>query len=222
MGTVTHGAIVAGGGAVRLEGIAKGLEMVGGVRIVDRVARALGSVVDELVMVVAPSTVDPQRWHVSYQPRAAAAGTATDMPIIRDMLDPGPSASGSAAGVHAALKTLGAPALVVAWDLPFVTRALLASLLAHAHATSDADAVVFAGAEPDSLEPLCAWYAPRCADVIEAHWNAGERSLHAVLRRVRTRVIPREALRAFGDPDILLWNVNTPDDLVRARALVTV
>jgi molybdopterin-guanine dinucleotide biosynthesis protein A len=36
---------------------------------------------------------------------------------------------------------------------------------------------------------------------------------------VRVRVLPVDVLRTFGDPARIFFNVNTPDDLVRANRM---
>jgi molybdopterin-guanine dinucleotide biosynthesis protein A len=191
------GAIVAGGRAARLGGIAKGLLRVGDSRMIDRVAGALRPQIDELLIVT--DSPDAATW----LPNAR---------IVRDALIGG----GAAAGVHAALSATRGPVLAVAWDMPFVTRELCAALVARA-AAGDADAVVPQSPTAKLLEPMCAWYAPVCADAIAAGWDAGDRSLHGMLARVRTVVLPLHVVERAGDPDRLFLNVNTQAELERAR-----
>lgn len=170
----------------------------GGVRMIDRVAAALSPVVDTILLVA--NAPDAPAW---------LPGTR----VVTDVLEGG----GSAAGVHAALHAAGGPAIVVAWDMPFVTTALL-NLIAGS-ATPGADAVVPAGRAPGEFEPLCAWYAKSCADAIEAEWSAGDRSLHGLLRRVATVVVPGERVAKLGRAERLFFNVNSEGDLLRAREL---
>jgi molybdenum cofactor guanylyltransferase len=194
-----RGAILAGGSGTRLGGAAKGLLTVGGRRLIDRVHAALAPLCDDIAVI---------------GDHADAATWRTDLRVLRDGLPGG----GSAAGVHAALRGLASPLLLVAWDLPLVSTALL-RLLADAGARGGAahDAVVFAGAAPGSLEPCCAWLTPPVADAIERGWARGERSLHAALQAVRCTVLPRRSLAALGGADLLLRNVNTPADLAAAE-----
>lgn len=167
--------------------------------MIDRVAAALAPAVSELVV-------------VSNAPDAA--GWLPGVRVIRDELAGG----GSAAGVHAAAAASPRGAVVVGWDLPFVTTALVELLVERARA-APADAVVPAGARAGELEPLCAWYAPRAAVAIAAAWPSGERSLHALLRRVSAHVVSRAEVAAVGDPTRLFANVNTAGDLADARRL---
>jgi molybdopterin-guanine dinucleotide biosynthesis protein A len=101
--------------------------------------------------------------------------------------------------------------------MPFVTRDLLESIIAHVD--SGTDAVVAVHTPGGRLEPLCAWYGQGCAPAIESAWDSGDRSLHGMLSRVNTRAIPIERLVALADADRLFLNVNTAADLERARAL---
>jgi molybdopterin-guanine dinucleotide biosynthesis protein A len=193
------GVIVAGGTASRLGGIAKGLAEVGGLRIVDRVSSALASVSDSIV--VATNATDAAQW---------VAGAR----IVPDILEGG----GAAAGIHAALTACRSPVIAVAWDMPFVRPALMAKIASYADPTRY-DAVVPAGDEPDSLEPLCAWYAPSVAPAISARWSTGRRGLHDLLSDLRTYIVPRDVIATIGRPKRLFFNVNTPEDLEAARAM---
>ena len=202
MTTVT-GVILAGGKASRF-GAPKGLAEVGGARILDRVAAALGAVADELLL-------------IANVPEAAA--WLPGVRVVGDVL-PGRGALG---GVHAALHHARGPALVVAWDMPFVPAALLAEL----RALGDAGA---AAATPEShaprgVEPLCAYYGAGClaaagrrlADVPEGGRTVCPSTLLADVGAARVPLARVTAV--YGDPDALFMNVNTPDDLARARAL---
>jgi molybdopterin-guanine dinucleotide biosynthesis protein A len=166
--------------------------------MIDRVAAALSPVVDTLMVVA--NAPDAASW---------LPGTR----VVTDVLQGG----GSAAGVHAALRAAGGPTLVVAWDMPFVTTALLD--LITGGAARETDAVAPAGRTRGEFEPMCAWYAPRCADEIEAGWAADDRSLHGLLRRVSTVVVPAERIATLGSPERFFFNVNTEDDVLRARQL---
>lgn len=191
------GVILAGGLASRYGGRAKGLEVVGGRRILDRVAAALADAADELLLVA--NHPDADGW----------------LPGVRVAGDVRPHA-GSLGGIHAALVHAGGPALVVAWDMPFVTAPLLRALRALG---SDADAAV---PESDSsrrgLEPLCAYYGPACLPAIERRLDAGDRRVIGFYDDVRLRRLDAAAVARFGDPALLFLNVNTPAELALAEA----
>jgi molybdopterin-guanine dinucleotide biosynthesis protein A len=105
------GAIVAGGANERFGGEPKGLRRVGGLRIIDRVASAIRAVTPEIVLVANAS--DAEQW---------LAGAR----VYRDVR----SERGSVVGLHTALASIPADgiALVVAWDMPFVSAGLLSLL----------------------------------------------------------------------------------------------
>lgn len=192
------GVVLAGGGARRLGGIAKGLLEVDGERIVDRVARALRSASDALVLVAN----DP-----------GATSWLDAEAVIPDVH----AGAGPLAGVHAALVALGRPVLLVAWDMPFVSAALLRELRRRGEATPGTVAVVPESAE-GALEPLCGWYAPSCAPEIERALLAGARRVRDVVAALPgCLTMPIEDVRRFGDPAVLLASVNTPGELTRAQ-----
>jgi molybdopterin-guanine dinucleotide biosynthesis protein A len=190
------GAILAGGGATRFGGRPKGLETVGGARILDRVARALAPVCDDLLLVA--NATDAEGWLHGAR-------------VVSDVW-PG---LGSLGGLHAALAHARGAVLVVAWDMPFVTSALLGALRDLGAGGARAARPVHADGR---AEPLCAWYDARCLDVAERLLDAGERRARTLGDTVAAAALQGSVLAAFGDPRLLLSSVNTPDDLARARA----
>jgi molybdopterin-guanine dinucleotide biosynthesis protein A len=196
-----RGAILAGGQATRLGRVPKGLLVVNGRRMIDAVHSALTPACDDIV--VCSSHPDAAQWLPSVR-------------VVPDLV----TDAGSAAGVHAALRQLAAPVVVVAWDMPFVTAALVALLCERgARGGTEHDAVVIAGRTAGTYEPLCAWYLPPMADAIERAWAQSERSLQVALRDLRLTVIERDELRGLGGADQLLRNVNTPADLAAAQEI---
>ena len=194
----TTGVILAGGRSSRFGGAPKGLAEVGGRRMIDRVAEALREATDELLLVA--NSIDAAGW---------LPGVRTRADVIAD--------AGSLGGLHAALSHARGAALVVAWDMPFVTAGLLAELRAAAGA-EHADAAACTGSGAERLEPLCAWYAPACRAVAERLIRAGDLRAGALLDAVRTHVLPPERVRAHGDPALLFLNVNDPRALHAADA----
>ncbi|MCC6317833.1 MAG: molybdenum cofactor guanylyltransferase [Gemmatimonadaceae bacterium] len=193
------GVIMAGGGSTRFGGRPKGLERVGRARLIDRVADALRTCCDDLLLVA--NDPEAERW----------------IPGVTVRRDVRPN-EGGLGGLHAALTHAAAPVIVVAWDMPFVTGALLQRLR-----TCDptADAVLPWSPGPRGVEPLCAWYAPACLPVITRCLDAGERAMVGFHHLVRLTVLPEGEVRTFGDPSELFLNVNTTDDLARAQAIAS-
>lgn len=189
------GVILAGGAASRYGGLPKGLERVGGRRIIDRVADALADVTDDLLLIAN----DPAAPHW--------------LPGIRVRQDLVPNAGGLG-GIHAALHHAASPVLVVAWDMPFVPSGLLARLR---ELGDSADVAVPESGSRRGVEPLCAFYAPSCLPAIDRSLADDDRRVVGFHAHVRVARLPADEVSAFGDPDLLFMNVNTPDDLVRAE-----
>jgi molybdopterin-guanine dinucleotide biosynthesis protein A len=172
---------------------------VGGIRIVDRIASALRAVAPDLILV------------------SNAADAASWMPgvaVVRDVRNE----RGSLVGLHTALSTASASdgAIVVAWDMPFLTADLL-ELIVEAPPGDDY-AVLPEG--PHALEPMCAFYSRRCLPAIDAALDAGDLKLSSFIERLPSvRRLARSAVTRIGDPKRLFFNVNTPDDLAAAEAM---
>ena len=193
-----RGAVIAGGAATRYGGEPKGLVTVGGRRVLDRVVDALAEATGELPVLIAN---DP-----------AAAGWRPGLAVHADV-EPG---LGSLGGILTAVE-VAAPVVCVAWDMPFVAAGLLRELAALVEAGADA-----ALPESDSrrgLEPLCAAYGPACGPAIRAAIARGDRRAIAFHDAVRVARLSRERVLRHGDPGILFFNVNTPEDLTRAETL---
>ena len=193
------GVILAGGAASRYGGRPKGLERVGGRRVIDRVAEALAGAADGLLLIAN----DP-----------AATDWLPAVPMAADVR----TGSGSLGGIHAAIVRSGGPVLVVAWDMPFVPAGLLRALR---EAGAQADAALPESGSRRGVEPLCAYYSPACVPAIERRLDANDMRVVSFFDDVRVARLPEATVRSFGDPAILFMNVNTPDDLALAERHAT-
>lgn len=193
-----RGAILAGGRASRYGGRPKGLEPVGGERIIDRLVaeceRALGA-----PPLLVANAADAPAWR----------------PGLRVVPDTRPGL-GALGGIYTAVVEAPAPVVCVAWDMPFVTAELLAALAA---GLADHDAFLPESGGRRGVEPLCAAYGPACAEAIAASAEAGDLRAVGFHARIRTGILPLEQVRRLGDPARLFFNVNTADELARAEAL---
>ena len=185
-------AILAGGRARRLGGVDKGRLLVGGRTILHRQIDLLRGLVDRVVVV----TSEPDRY--------ADLGVT----VVPDAI-PG---SGSLGGIYTAIRAAGTPVLVLACDMPFLTAPFLARVL---EAGQDVDVALPRG--PDGYHPLCACYAPACADHIRRRIEAGALKVLDLLTDVRVRELGPGDIEAFDPDGLLLLNINTPDDLARAQ-----
>jgi len=195
-----RGAVLAGGGARRYGGLPKGLLTVGGRRILDHVAGAVHTVTAAAPLLIA-NAPDAASWR----------------PDLRTIPDSRPG-FGSLGGIYTAVTAGPEPVLCVAWDMPFVPEALLSALVAGA-ASGGYDAFLPESSGRRGLEPLCAVYGPACAPAIARRLDSGDLQAISFHADVRVGILSLAEVKAFGDPDELFFNVNTPADLARAEAL---
>ena len=193
-----RGAILAGGGATRFEGKPKGLALVGGERILDRLVRVMTAALGEPPLLVA-NAPDAGSWR----------------PDLRTVSDVRPG-FGALGGIYTAVMTAPAPVVCVAWDMPFVSETLVRAL---AEGLEQHDAMLPQSDGRRGVEPLCAAYGPACRDAIAASLSAGDLRAIGFHDRIRVGILPLERVRALADPDLLFFNVNTADDLARADQL---
>jgi molybdopterin-guanine dinucleotide biosynthesis protein A len=166
--------------------------------LIDRVAAALRGAADDLLLV------------------ANDAGADTWLPGVRRVTDVRPGL-GPLGGIHAALASTKGAVLVVAWDMPFVSPALLSALRRIALARHCA---VVPESAPGRLEPTCALYAQSCRAELERWLDAGSRNAAALLGDCPcVRVLSVEEASVFGDPDRMFFSVNTVAALERAETL---
>jgi molybdopterin-guanine dinucleotide biosynthesis protein A len=193
-----RGAIIAGGQAARHGSRPKGLERVGGERILDRLVATFEAALGAQPLLVA-NAPEASAWRPGLR-------------VVADLL----AGSGPVIGIYTAILAAPAPVVCVAWDMPFVTAPLLRAL---ADGLSGADACLPESGGPRGLEPLCAAYGPAAGPAIAAALAAGERSAVGFHDRIKLGILSSERVRAFGDPAVLFFNVNTPDDLAEADRL---
>jgi molybdopterin-guanine dinucleotide biosynthesis protein A len=197
-------AILAGGRATRLHGADKSGLLIGGRTIRDRQLEALSGLVDDIFLVGSPA--------------AGREGDSPDAPAGLPRVPDLAAARGPLGGIQAALHHAGDAecTLIVACDLPFVTRPFLAFLLARALAADAADVVV--PRSGDRLHPLCATYNRRVREVVDRRVAAGALAVQGLFDHVRVDVIEPEVVATFDPEGVMLWNVNTPDEYERACA----
>lgn len=123
---------------------------------------------------------------------------------------------GSLVGIHTALSYARQPILLVAWDMPFVTRELL-TLICDRAATSTCATVPIG---PAGLEPFCAVYTPECLPWIESGLAADDLRLSNMFDRLPDyHRVEGPDLDAIGDATRLFFNVNDANDLAAAERM---
>jgi len=193
-GSLRLGAILAGGKSRRF-GSPKALAMMGGVTLVERVARPLREAGARPVLITGPHL--PDLGHL--------------LPCRSD-LRPG---LGPLSGLHTALVWAGelglTGTLCVACDMPFLSADLLRRIAERGEASHDTVIVPESGG-PRDIEPLCAWYPTSAASVVAKLLESDTRTMAHLLTELRLEVLPLAEVATFGDPARLFHNVNTIED----------
>ncbi len=189
------GVILAGGKSRRMGGSPKALIPFGERPLIQHIVERVQSVLPDCLVV----TNSPELY--------AFLGT----PMVGDAFAEGGSLGGIYSGLAAAP---GDAAFCVACDMPFLSAGLIAYLAARA---GEADVVI-----PDAageLQPLHAVYGKACLPAMERRLRAGQLKIAGVFDEVRVLGVPAEVVARFEAPELAFMNLNTPDDLARARGL---
>jgi molybdopterin-guanine dinucleotide biosynthesis protein A len=190
------GVIQAGGKSTRMGGAPKALMELGGRRIIERVVGVVRAVVDDVLVV----TNTPELY--------AFLG----LPMVADVFPDHGSLGGLYSGLRAAP---GDAAFTVACDMPFLREDVARLVVARA---PEADVVI--PRVGDQLETLHAVYGKRCLGPMEDRLRAGRLKIVGFFEAVRVLEIPEPEVARHADPAVVFMNVNTPDELERARSLV--
>jgi molybdopterin-guanine dinucleotide biosynthesis protein A len=122
---------------------------------------------------------------------------------------------GPLSGIHAALShTQTRFNLIVAVDTPFVSREFLVYLAGRA---IDSSAIVTIPEVAGYLEPVCAVYARDFLAIAEQALQRGDNKIAPLLPKDGTLVIGEAELKRFAFTAEMFENLNTPEDLERAR-----
>jgi molybdopterin-guanine dinucleotide biosynthesis protein A len=122
-----------------------------------------------------------------------------------------PEPSHPLVGAIAALDAAPDRVLLLGCDMPFLTGELIGWL-----ASLEAPAVASVAGR---LEPFIGIYDAGAADGFE-HALAAEDSLQRAVAGLEPRLITESELGRFGSPERLAFNVNSPDDLLRAERMM--
>ncbi len=166
------------------------------------VIERLRSVVDEVVIIAN----DPPRF------------AHFDVPVFGDVYH----GIGALGGLHAALSALDALhveyGLVVGCDMPLLNPDLLRYMLSLRTSAPPFDVIMPRRGE--YYEPLHALYSRRCLPTVEHHIRTGERRVLHALAGLRVRYLAADELDRYDPLHLSFFNVNTPQDLERARSLL--
>jgi molybdopterin-guanine dinucleotide biosynthesis protein A len=167
---------------------------IGGLSLIERVKNALAGYCDELLLVGG-----------NVQPGG-----------VRHVADRRSGRQGPLAGIEAGLAAARFDRVfVAAGDMPFLTQSLVGYLLGRLEG-GDARAVV--PRYGSRTHPLCAAYSRALLPRVGAALDSGVLAVRGMLEGI-DGVDYVEELGRFGDPDVLLMNVNSPPDLALARRM---
>ena len=123
---------------------------------------------------------------------------------------------GALGGIHAALSAAETDwIIVIACDLPFVTRQLFERLKSFVGRSADAIVPLEADGRP---QPVCALSRREsCLPEIERLVSAGEHTPRALLAKVRTRYVQFPELSDLSGAENFFLNLNTPEDFEVAK-----
>jgi molybdenum cofactor guanylyltransferase len=193
------GFILAGGESSRM-GVDKGLLEIAGVPMIVRAARLVVSVTGAPAVVVGT----PEKY--------TGLGLRA---IADDWPDCGPLG-----GIATALRASEADwNLVVACDLPYLTREWLEYLLQRARDSSE-EAVLpinLTTANKRGAEPLCAMYHKGSEPTMRRALERGVRKVTDGLAELRVEMIEPAKWKGFDSGGLLFKNVNTPADYEEAQ-----
>jgi molybdopterin-guanine dinucleotide biosynthesis protein A len=193
------GFLIAGGRSSRM-GADKAFLDFGGQTLLDRALTVMGAVCGKVTIVG-----DPGRFAEYGSPKYDAAKCGS---VVADIF----SGCGPLAGIHAALVHSTAELnLMLAVDMPYISRELLAFLFATAE-DADNHAIVTVPRTNKGFQPLCAVYRRDFSVAAEQALRAGKYKIDAAFSSVSTRVIGEGELAAAGFSEQIFFNVNTPQD----------
>ena len=191
------GVVQAGGKSTRMGGAPKALVELGGRRLIERVVGVVRDVVDDVMLVT--NTPDLYRF--------------LGVPMVPDVF----ADHGSLGGLYSGLAAVpGDAAFTVACDMPFLHPAVARLVVERA---GEADVVVPRAG--DQLQTLHALYGKACLPAMEARLRAGRLKITGFFDDVRVLEVPEAEVARHADPARVFMNLNTPEELARARAMLT-
>jgi molybdopterin-guanine dinucleotide biosynthesis protein A len=190
------GVILAGGQNKRFDGQNKAFIRFGNRRIVDRLLDVYAQLFDQVVLV----TNDP------------TAYMDVNALIVSDHYAVRSSLNGLHAGLFAATHDY---AFFAACDTPFIKGALIHCVLARIERKTD----IVIPQTAAGYEPMFAVYRKTCLPAMAWQLEHDRLKIQGLFRKLRVKTVPETDLRRV-DPDLIsFFNVNTPEDLVRAEAM---
>ncbi len=191
------GVILAGGKNSRLPGKKKTFRKIGDVMILESIYELFSNLFKEVIIVV-------------NEPKEFAGW---DMTVVTDII---PSQC-ALAGLHAGLFYASFPYVyAAACDTPFVKQSIVEYIVGQI----DPKYEVIIPRTDDGLEALSAVYSKDCIPLIENNLKKNIFMIKKFFRQKKVKEIPVEQLKALDPAMEFIFNVNTPEDLEKAKTIV--
>lgn len=194
------GVILAGGKSRRM-GQNKAFLRLGNDTLIGHVIQGIQSITDELLLI----TNNPDEY--------AHLDIVMHNDIIQNV--------GTLGGIHSGLTHASHDTIIcVGCDSPFLKPNLLNYLVSK---LENHDAVMPSSEKTDNtnkiLQTLCAVYSKRCIAIIEEMLKQCELRVHALQDRANVLDIPTETWKLFDPDGVSFFNVNTPEDYIKAQSI---
>lgn len=188
------GVILAGGQNKRFGGMDKAFERVGEASIFEHIYHIFREQFGQILLV----TNHPEKF------------MAWDIPMAADLFD----VRSSLTGLHTGLFYTTTPyAFFVACDTPFLKKEMIQVVLN----TIEPNLDIIVPQTKLGFEPLCAAYSRRCLKPAQIQLENNRLKIQDLFKSMRVKKIPETQLREI-DPDLIsFFNINTPEDLERAK-----
>ena len=189
--------ILAGGKSSRL-GRNKAVQVIEGKSLIQRVVDRLASLSTEIIIATAHGEAIP-------------CSSAVRIKTVADIYPE----KGPLGGIHSGLTASFSPrAIVVSCDTPFLSVDLLEYMT---QICPVFDIVV--PRIKDKLEPLCAVYSRNCLAPIQELLEQDERQIRKLFSMVKVKYVEEDEINRFDPEHLSFFNINSQDDLDRARKL---
>jgi len=189
--------ILAGGKSLRL-GRSKALQVISGKSLIQWVVDRVAILSTEIIVATAHG-------------EAIACHSAVRIRTVADIY-PG---KGPLGGIHSGLiASSSTHAIVVGCDTPFLNVSLLEYMT---QICSTFDVVV--PRIRKKIEPLCAVYSKNCVAPIQKLLERDERQIRKLFTMVKVQYVKQDEIDSYDQEHLSFFNINSQDDLKRARGL---
>jgi molybdopterin-guanine dinucleotide biosynthesis protein A len=189
--------ILAGGKSLRF-GQNKALQVIEGKSLIQWVVDRLAILSTEIIIATAHGEAIP-------------CSSAVRIKTVADIYPE----KGPLGGIYSGLTASSSSrAIVVSCDTPFLSVSLL-KYMTQVYPTFD----VVIPRIKNELEPLCAVYSKNCLAPIQELLERDERQVRKLFDMVKVRYVEEDEINRFDPEHLSFFNINSQDDLERARKL---